>query len=150
MIKSVYERVSQDIETTLTGESKNFSCGLIFVIGENVIFSNKGNKVNTISITKVYKDHIEYVKSNKISNDNEDIIADMKYNRDMKYAVMSNGEFITSQLKWRNIVTVIANERKKLDEKSISLQEKLKIIDDYNRRTGKEESYSIVIVRFVQ
>lgn len=150
LIKSVYERVSQDIETTLTGESKNFSCGLIFVIGENVIFSNKGNKVNTISITKVYKDHIEYVKSNKISNDNEDIIADMKYNRDMKYAVMSNGEFITSQLKWRNIVTVIANERKKLDEKSISLQEKLKIIDDYNRRTGKEESYSIVIVRFVQ
>lgn len=150
LIKSVYERVSQDIETTLTGESKNFSCGLIFVIGENVIFSNRGNKVNTISITKVYKDHIEYVKSNKISNDNEDIIADMKYNRDMKYAVMSNGEFITSQLKWRNIVTVIANERKKLDEKSISLQEKLKIIDDYNRRTGKEESYSIVIVRFVQ
>ena len=150
LIKSVYERVSQDIETTLTGESKNFSCGLIFVIGENVIFSNRGNKVNTISITKVYKDHIEYVKSNKISNDNEDIIADMKYNRDMKYAVMSNGEFITSQLKWRNIVPVIANERKKLDEKSISLQEKLKIIDDYNRRTGKEESYSIVIVRFVQ
>ena len=90
------------------------------------------------------------MKSNKISNDKEDIIADMKYNRDMKYAVMSNGEFITSQLKWRNIVTVIANERKKLDEKSVSLQEKLKIIDDYNRRTGKEESYSIVIVRFVQ
>ena len=150
LIKSVYERVAQDIETSLAGESKNFSCGLLFVIGENVIFSNKGSKVSTITITKVYKDHIEYVKSNKISNDKEDIIADMKYNRDMKYAVMSNGEFITSQLKWRNIVTVIANERKKLDEKSVSLQEKLKIIDDYNRRTGKEESYSIVIVRFVQ
>ena len=179
VIKSTFVRVYQDISAALNDEPFDCSSGLVFIIGNDVIFAGKGKKVYAINITKQNKDTAEYVKSNKIfggdsSSLDEYTIVHMKHNKEMKYIVMFNENFMTTKMEWRNIVKIVTNENKMCEvkseiegekaknvQKNIFLQEKLERIHEYSRKMKMYEkgineetvnsylNYSIIIMKFI-
>lgn len=179
VIKSTFFRVYQDISAALSDEQFDCSVGLVFIIGNDVIFAGKGKKVYAINITKQNKDTAEYVKSNKIfggesSLENEYTIVHMKHNKEMKYIVMFNENFMTTKMEWRNIVKIVTNENKVCEvksevegekgnnvQKNIFLQEKIERIHEYSSKMKLYEkgvnedtvnsylNYSIIIMKFI-
>ena len=98
----------------------------------------------------------------------------MKHNKEMKYIVMFNENFMTTKMEWRNIVKIVTNENKMCEvkseiegekaknvQKNIFLQEKLERIHEYSRKMKMYEkgineetvnsylNYSIIIMKFI-
>jgi hypothetical protein len=140
-------------------KSISYSIGLVFVIGNEIIFVNYGYSVliNIIKHNSIKTK--EFINSYSIFNKNDMIdkkltIERKTYNNDMKFLIICN-DILNKKELWMNILKIIVNEKVKIDdinypEVLCTLNDKINVIYDYICKIYSNDhiNFSMIILKF--